>query len=72
MNTSFVFDRMQKATKSAFDKVGKVAGISADADLNLYNKLKPEDFGQIVNKFGADQALAYIKEMEHRRATTGG
>lgn len=72
MNTGFVFDRLKKATQTAFNRVGKTASVVSDPDLNLYGKLKPEDFGKLINQYGADQTLQYIKEMEHKKVTAGG
>ncbi len=69
MNTSFVFDRIKKATQTAFDRVGKTANVVSDPDLNLYSKLKPEDFGHLINQYGAEDVMKYIKEMEFKRST---
>jgi hypothetical protein len=67
MNTGFVFDRIQRATQKAFDRVGKTANIPTDPDLRIYNDLQPKDFEAMTQKYGQDDVMKYIQEMEAKR-----
>ena len=72
MNSNTLFDKMSKATRTAFDRVGKVANVEADTDLMTYQKFKPEDFGKMMGEFGEEDTLLYIKAMEAKRLGLGG
>lgn len=75
MNTQGVFNRMQSATQKAFDRVGKTADIPIDPDLKIYQSLQPKDFDAMTQRYGADNVMQYIKQMEGRRLgalTPGG
>jgi hypothetical protein len=61
------FDRLQSATRKAFDRIGKVTGTETDPDLSLYNSLKPEHFTGLMREYGEDEIIGYIREMENRR-----
>lgn len=71
MNTNFVFDRIKKATRTAFDRVATVSDISNDPELRIYDTFKPEDFERMIEKFGPDETLTYIQQMEGKRLKGG-
>jgi hypothetical protein len=74
MNGKDMFNTMQKATQAAFDRVISVTGQENDPDLQIYQSLKPEDFGALVEKYGSDGVIGYIQKMESRSLMkrTGG
>lgn len=72
MNSNSLFDKMSKATRKAFDNVGRVANVETDPDLMTYQALKPGDFGKMMGEFGEENVLSYIKAMEARRLGVGG
>jgi len=55
-----------KGTKGAVDHVKKMFGIPEDESVRLYQRLKPEDFPKLIEKFGEDATLEYIRRMETR------
>lgn len=71
MNTNFMLDRMKKATATAFDRAAKTANVESP-DLQLYKKLKPEDFHAIMQQFGEKPTLDYISAMETKLMKSGG
>lgn len=60
-------DRLRGISTKAFDQAGAQVGKSSDVDLNLYEQLKPKHFEALVQKYGADEILRYIKVMEAKR-----
>jgi hypothetical protein len=67
MNSTDLFSKMQKATQSAFDRVGNVTNTENDPDLSLYQSLAPQDFTKLMERYGEDDVLRYIKTMESRK-----
>jgi hypothetical protein len=65
------FDRMQAATKKAFDRVGKATNVETDPDLALYGTLKPEHFTELMKTYGEEPIVNYIKDMEAKRIMGG-
>lgn len=61
------FSMVARATKKAFQQVGKVSGIETDPDLKLYSTLKPEHFQELMKVYGEDNIIGYIKDMESKR-----
>lgn len=41
-----------------------------DNDVMMYEKLKPSDFPNLIEKFGVEKVLAYISDMEKKRKVT--
>lgn len=67
MQSGDLFSKMQKAAQSAFDRVGNVTGTENDPDLSIYQTLAPQDFTKLMQQFGEEEILRYIKTMESRR-----
>jgi len=61
------FSMVARATKKAFERVGKVAGVETDPDLKLYQTLKPEHFTELMEVYGESPIIDYIKEMEGKQ-----
>lgn len=61
-----MFPKVKDAVKEAFKKVRPPK--SYDAEVLQYEKLKPSDFPQLVEKHGIDVVEQYIKDMESRRS----
>lgn len=62
-------DAMKTAARAAIGRVRQSMNIpEADDDLNRYLMLKPSDFPGLMKKYGTEQTLAYIKDMENRLA----
>lgn len=66
------FAMVQRATKKAFQRVGKVAGVEADPDLKLYSTLKPEHFSRLIEVYGEQPIIDYIREMESTKIMKKG
>jgi hypothetical protein len=66
------FSMVQRATKKAFQKMGQVSQVEADPDLRLYQTLKPEDFTKLVEVYGEDDIVNYIRDMESQRLIKKG
>lgn len=67
-------DRISKATRSAFDRVGQAtisSKVNPEVDLITYMKLKPEHFASLVSEFGMSAVEPYIREMEMKLARRG-
>lgn len=71
MNTNFLTNRLRAAAKSALDNVAKISGQNNDPNLRIYGLLQPEDFNEIVKKFGPDRTTDYIQAMETKKMTGG-
>jgi hypothetical protein len=54
----------------ATDKVRKMVGVPKDKSLNQYKQLSPEDFNDIMNQFGEETTLEYIRKMETKLAVS--
>lgn len=65
------FGMVQRATKKAFQQVGKVANVESDADLRMYGSLKPEHFQELMKVYGEGPIIDYIKDMESRKIMGG-
>jgi hypothetical protein len=48
-------------------KIQDVYQIERDRNIQIYNKLKPQDFEVLEQRFGPDQTMNYIRTMEARR-----
>lgn len=71
MRSNDLFSKVEKATRTAFDRVGTVTGTENDPDLSLYQTLAPNDFTELMKEYGEENILSYIKTMESRRAMGG-
>lgn len=60
-------DRRTRITQAAFDKIRKNTGQTTYRPLEVYEKLKPEDFQIIATKYGLDETMRYIQTMEGMR-----
>lgn len=67
-----VFDRLQNATKKSFSLAGKFLGQQQDPELAIYERLKPENFKDILAKYGPDETMKYIKAMEAKKMKKAG
>lgn len=56
-----------EATRDAFQNMRKASDVTTDPDLIRYNSFKPEDFAQMMQDFGEESVLEYIREMELKR-----
>ncbi len=61
-----MFDKITKVTDRAFDRVAKSVGVNYDQDLEIYRSLKPEHFPLLVKKYGMDNVVEYVSEMERK------
>lgn len=61
------FGMVRRATKKAFQQVGKVANIEPDPDIRLYATLKPEHFQELMKVYGEGPIIDYIKDMEGQK-----
>jgi hypothetical protein len=66
------FSMVQRATKKAFQKVGEVAQVETDPDLKLYSTLKPEHFTKLIEVYGEQPVIDYIRDMESQKILKGG
>lgn len=66
-----MFGMMQKATKKAFERVGRVGGVEVDPDLALYDTLKPQHFTELMKEYGEQPIIDYIKTMESKKIMNG-
>ena len=66
------FSMVARATKKAFQQVGKVSGMETDPDLKLYSTLKPEHFTKLIEVYGEQPIIDYIKEMESNKIMKKG
>jgi hypothetical protein len=66
------FSMVQRATKKAFQQVGKVSGVETDPDLRLYSTLKPEHFSRLIEVYGEQPIIDYIREMESTKIMRKG
>lgn len=68
---AYIEDRFKMLNSAVAEGLNRVAGVikpvKAKSDLDIYNGLKPEDFGSLVQKFGEEATLKYIREMEATR-----
>jgi hypothetical protein len=64
-----------KVARAASAGLNKAAGRSPSEDENpyfvAYTKMKPSDFVPLVQKFGDQKVISYIKEMEALRIKDG-
>lgn len=65
------FGMVQRATKKAFERVGRVAGMDEDPDVRLYATLKPEEFTKLMGVYGESPIIDYIRDMESRKIMGG-
>jgi hypothetical protein len=61
----------KEAVKDAMKTHIGLSGRSTDPHLEIYNTLKPEHFDKLVETYGADNVLEYIKKMEAKRLLGG-
>jgi len=59
--------KVTKATRTGMGRIRKMAGQSGNADLRVYNRMKPIDFERLKNQYGSDTVASYIKDMELAR-----
>jgi hypothetical protein len=72
MNKNLInWDSLRGAASSALDRVKTVSGQETDPDLMLYQQLKPGDFPKLIDKYGQDNVMQYIKTMEAKLASRG-
>jgi hypothetical protein len=62
-----VINRAQKATDKAVERSMNLAGTTSDPDVLFYNSIKPEEFDAIASRFGVNETMEYIQDMESRR-----
>jgi hypothetical protein len=63
-----MFGRIREASKSAFQRMGNLhSSDNVDPDIQLYDTLTGQDFSMIMNKYGEEETMRYIREMERKR-----
>jgi hypothetical protein len=67
MKSADLFDKLNTATRSAFDRVGNVTGGENDPDLSIYSTLAPQDFTNLMKEYGEEDVLNYIRTMESKK-----
>jgi hypothetical protein len=68
---SRVFDNLRNAASSAFDQGRKMTGHTTDHDLMLYNSLNEHSLSAIAGKYGVENTIRYIQQMEAKRMKEG-
>ena len=58
---------LNRAGKSAFERLNKVIGDGQDRDVQFYNGLTQNDMGRLVSFYGPDEVARYTKAMEKKR-----
>lgn len=66
------FSVVSRATKKAFEQVGRVAQAETDPDLKMYSTLKPEHFTELMRVYGEGPIIDYIRDMESQRIMRRG
>lgn len=66
-NFSDAINAARNAAKIAVDRSIKMTGGTTDPDLQMFDRLGPEDFDVLAKKYGAEATMNYIKAMEARR-----
>ena len=61
-------DLASKGAKSAVGTVNKLIGEPEDKSLRVYKQLQPTDFTDLIETFGEETALEYIRKMETKLA----
>lgn len=71
MATKMIRDQFQILKEGVAAGLNQVAGIvkpvAVKPDIEIYNGLKPDDFQALVENFGEEATLKYIREMEAER-----
>lgn len=65
------FGMVRRATKKAFQRVQGVAGVETNPDLKLYSTLKPQHFSKLMEVWGEQPVIDYIREMESQKIMGG-
>jgi len=60
--------KLEEAAKKAVENVSKSIGAETDTDLQIYERLKPSDFPELITKYGVEDVIKYIQHMEYRKA----
>lgn len=64
--------RSRKAAQVALSRGRRVTGQQMDEDLMIYERLKPQDFGALAERYGQENVVKYIKTMTARKVTQNG
>ena len=59
-------DMLRKSFKEGAAMVRDALSMPSDPDLANYQKLSEQDFTNMLGKFGSEQVIDYIKDMEVR------
>ena len=59
--------KLRWASGKAMENIRSVAGSSNDSDLAIYNRLTPNEFKMLGEKYGQDSLISYIKHMEAKK-----
>jgi hypothetical protein len=62
-----VFDPVIQAYGDGLRDLQDTFKIERDRNIQVYNKLKPQDFQAISDKYGPEAVTDYIQRMESRR-----
>jgi hypothetical protein len=62
---------LKNAAREGLKRVASSSGHTMDQDLLLYKQLKPSDFPKIIEKYGVEGTLDYIKAMEAKLKEKG-
>lgn len=65
-----LFDTIDRAGARAFQTVQKSLG-AADPQVEIYRKLKPQDFQAIAGQYGPEGLIRYVEAMEARSLKGG-
>lgn len=65
------FSMVARATKKAFQQVRTVSGTETNPDLKLYSTLKPEHFTRLMEVYGEQPVIDYIRDMESQKILGG-
>lgn len=65
MNLGF----LREAVREGLNQM--VPGPEKDDDLDIYEKLQPSDFPKLIEKYGEESVMSYIKHMEARKIRKG-
>jgi hypothetical protein len=59
-------DSLTKAIDMAVPALHNAMGMSTDIELENYKRLTPDDFDEVARRFGLDDTVGYIEDMERR------
>lgn len=66
-----IIEKPRNAAKGAYNMWHRALGVESDSDIDLYKSLSQDDFDRISEKYGIENTVEYIREMESRMNKKG-